>query len=303
MEKLLLSLSDAFAQAPNNVLKFKGFILAGLIVMTAFMVYGIFTRTTLDMTTDSFLDEADPAAMALDEFREQFGSDESIFLVYRAKDGNVFSRESLEAAQQLTDDLRNWQSLDRSQYPETSNGYPLRWDELNHIRRVQSIANLRYQESVEDSLLSNRLVPNQLPEQSEELEQIRGKALSLEDYLLAFYSENTEYGAILIQTDFGTKPVEGFVSAVDAIDVSLDDSFASFDDAQGFDLEFDEDVQVQEIDFEAVDMMGYTSFHLMTEAIYEKYETQFEFFPVGTPPLMEFMLEMLGERAIVKSGV
>lgn len=299
MEKILLSLSDAFGQAPYKVLKFKSFVLAGLIVITSIMVYGIYTKTTLDMTTDSFLDESDPAAMALDDFREQFGSDESIFLVYRAKDGNVFSRESLEAAQQLTDDLRNWQTLDRSEYPEEMNGLPLIWDELNHIRRVQSIANIRYQESIDDSLLSNRLVPTALPEEANDLGQIRGKALSLEDYLLAFYSENTEYGAILIQTDFGTKPVDGFVSAVDAADVSLDDSFASFGDDEGFDLEFSEDIEVQEIDFEAVDMLGYTSFHLMSKAIYEKYENEFEFFPVGTPPLMEFMLEMLAEMQVL----
>lgn len=302
MEKILLSLSDAFAQAPYKVLKYKSFVLAGLIVITSVMVYGIYTRTTMDMTTDSFLDDSDPAAIALDEFREQFGSDESIFLVYRAKDGNVFSRESLAAAQQLTDDLRNWQSLDRSQYPESMNGIPLNWDELNHIRRVQSIANLRYQESVGDSLLSNRLVPSELPEENEGLGLIRDEALSQEDYLLAFYSENTEYGAILIQTDFGTKPVEGFVSAVDAANVSLDDSFGAFGDFgddQGFDLEFNEDVEVQEIEFEAVDMFGYTSFHVMSKAIYEKYESQFEFFPVGTPPLMEFMLEMLAEMQVL----
>ena len=124
MEKILLALSDAFGKAPNKVLKYKGFVLAGLIVITSIMVYGILTHTTMDMTTDSFLDESDPAAIALDEFREQFGSDESIFLVYRAKDGDVFSRESMLAAQQLTDDLRNWQTLDRSQYPESIDGNP-----------------------------------------------------------------------------------------------------------------------------------------------------------------------------------
>ncbi len=299
MEKILLSLSDAFAQAPYKVLKYKSFVLTGLIVITSVMVYGIFSRTTFDMTADSFLDEADPAAIALDDFREQFGSDESIFLVYRAKDGNVFSRESLEAAQQLTNDLRNWQSLDRSEYPETMNGITLDWNELNHIRRVQSIANIRYQESVDDSLLSNRLVPTALPSENAELGQIRGKALSLDDYLLAFYSENTEYGAILIQTDFGTKPEDGFVSAVDAADVSLDDSFDSFGDDLTFDLEFDESVEIQEVDFEAVDMLGYTAFHVMSKAIYEKYEEQFEFFPVGTPPLMEFMLEIMNEMQLL----
>ena len=267
--------------------------------MTSIMVYGIYTRTSLDMTIDSFLNDADPATIALDEFREQFGSDESVFLVYRAKDGNVFSRESMEAAQQLTDDLRNWQSLDRSQYPESINGITLEWEELNHIRRVRSIANLRYQQSVGDSLLSNRLVPSSLPIENEELGQIRGNALSQEDYLLAFYSEDTEYGAILIQTDFGTKPVEGFVSAVDGSNVSLDDSFGAFGGDETFDLEFNEDIEVQEIEFEAVDMLGYTAFHVMSKAIYEKYETQFEFFPVGTPPLMGFMLEMLDEMVVL----
>ena len=299
MEKILLGLTDAFAQAPYKVLRYKSFILAGLVVMTTFMAYGIYTRTTLDMTTDSFLDGTDPAAIALDEFREQFGSDESIFLVYRAKDGDVFSRESMEAAQQLTDDLRNWQSLDRTQYPEAVNGIELDWEQLNHIRRVQSISNLRYQESVGDSLLSSRLVPSSLPEEIEELGLIRSNALSQDDFLLAFYSENTDYGAILIQTDFGTNPVEGFVSAVDAADVSLDDSFGAFGDDETFDLEFNDDIETQKIEFEAVDMFGYTSFQVMSKAIYEKYETQFEFFPVGTPPLMEFMLGMLDEMQVL----
>ena len=246
MEKILLSLSDAFALAPCKVLKYKSFILSGLFVITAVMVYGIFTRTTLDMTLESFLPEDDPAMDAMNDFREQFGSDDSVFLVYRAKDGNIFSRESMDAAQQLTDDLRNWQDLDRSAYPESLDGIALDWNELNHIRRVQSIANLRYQESIEDSLLSNRLVPRSLPEQDQQIRDIRGKALTLEDFMLAFWSENTEYGAILIQTDFGTKPVEGFIPAVDVGDVSLDNSFASFGDFDSFDLEFDESVQIQE---------------------------------------------------------
>lgn len=299
MEKILLGLSDAFAQAPYKVLKYRSFILTGLFVITAVMTYGIFTRTTLDMTMESFLPEDDPAMHALNDFREQFGSDDSIFLVYRAKDGNIFSRESMAAAQRLTDDLRNWQDIDRSAFPETYEGFPVIWDELNHIRRVQSIANLRYQESIDDSLLSNRLVPSNLPEEQQRIQQIRDKALTLEDFMLAFWSESTEYGAILIQTDFGTKPVEGFVPAVDAAEISLDDSFGAFDDFESFDLGFDESAEIQEIEFEPVDMMGYTNFHIMTKVIYESYDEHFEFFPVGNPALMEFMVEMLEEMQLL----
>ena len=163
MEKLLIALSDAFAQVPNRVLRYKHFVLTGLVVISLLMVWGIFTRTELDMTTDGFLDQADPSMLALNEYRRQFGSDDSVFLVYRAKDGDVFSRESLLAIQQLTDDLRYWQQLRPEDYPDAINGIDLDFNELNHVRRVQSIANLRFQENQGDTLLSNRLVPEQLP--------------------------------------------------------------------------------------------------------------------------------------------
>jgi len=302
MEKILISLSDAFAEAPNYVLRFKSFVLTGLVVFTAFMVFGIFTRTELDMTTDSFLDQSDPAIFALNEYRRQFGSDDSVFLVYRAKDGDVFSRESLTAIQQLTDDLRFWQGLDPADYPESINNIPLDFEELNHVRRIQSIANVRFQENEGDTLMSNRLVPAELPESDEELAAIKQRAMEQEDYLLAFYSADARYGAVMIQTDFGAQPREDYVSAVDSSEISLDDSFGgfdAFDSDDGFDLEFDESAEIQDVVFEPVDMLGYTNFHIITRGLYEKYNEQFEFYPVGNPPMMEFMMDMLNQMMVL----
>ncbi len=302
MEKLLITLSDAFAQVPNRVLRYKHFVLSGLIVISLLMVWGIFTRTELDMTTDSFLDQEDPSMLALNEYRRQFGSDDSVFLVYRAKDGDVFSRESLLAIQQLTDDLRYWQQLRPEDYPDAINGIDLDFNELNHVRRVQSIANLRFQENQGDTLLSNRLVPEQLPESDDELATIKARALNQQDYLLAFYSADARYGAVMIQTDFGAQPVEGYEPAVNATDIVLDDSFIDFDAFaadDSFDLDFDESAQIQEVSFEPVDMLGYTNFHLMTKALYEKYDEQFEFFPVGNPPMMEFMMDTLSQMQVL----
>lgn len=302
MEKLLITLSDAFAQVPNRVLRYKHFVLGGLIVISLLMVWGIFTRTELDMTTDSFLDQEDPSMLALNEYRRQFGSDDSVFLVYRAKDGDVFSRESLLAIQQLTDDLRYWQQLRPEDYPDAINGIDLDFNELNHVRRVQSIANLRFQENQGDTLLSNRLVPEQLPESDDELAAIKTRALNQQDYLLAFYSADARYGAVMIQTDFGAQPVEGYEPAVNATDIVLDDSFIDFDAFaadDSFDLDFDESAQIQEVSFEPVDMLGYTNFHLMTKALYEKYDEQFEFFPVGNPPMMEFMMDTLTQMQVL----
>ncbi|RZO73104.1 MAG: hypothetical protein EVA69_06925, partial [OM182 bacterium] len=277
---------------------YKQFVLTGLIVISAMMVWGIYTRTELDMTTDSFLDQEDPSMMALNEYRRQFGSDDSVFLVYRAKDGDVFSRESLLAIQQLTDDLRYWQQLDPADYPESINGIALDFDELNHVRRVQSITNIRYQENEGDTLLSNRLVPQQIPQSAEELAAIKARAMEQEDYLLAFYSADARYAAVMIQTDFGAQPIENYEPAVNAADIVLDDSFVDFDafsDADSFDLEFDESAEIQEVSFESVDMLGYTNFHIITKALYEKYSDQFEFFPVGNPPMMEFMMDTLNQ--------
>jgi predicted RND superfamily exporter protein len=302
MERILLRLSTAFGEVPNAILKYKSFVLSGQIILTALMVWGIFTRTELDMTTDSFLDQEDPAMFALNEYRRQFGSDDSVFLVYRAKDGDVFSRASLEAIQQLTNDLRFWRELDPADYPAAINGIELDFEELNHIRRVQSIANVRFQENVGDTLLSNRLVPEQLPETEEELRAIKERALAQEDYLLAFYSADARYGAIMIQTDFGAQPVEDYVPAVDAADISLDDSFLDFDAGISGDavfLEFDESAEIQEVSFEPVDMLGYTNFHVITKALYDKYSDQFDFYPVGNPPMMEFMMEMLSQMMVL----
>jgi len=92
MENFLLSLTDWFANTSRDILKFKKLVLSGITVVTIFMLVGVITRTSLDMSQDSFLQQEDPAIAALDDFRSQFGSDESVFLVYRAKDGNLFSR-------------------------------------------------------------------------------------------------------------------------------------------------------------------------------------------------------------------
>lgn len=302
MENILLKLSEAFERLPYGVLKFKAFVLSGLVVMTAFMIWGIFSRTELDMTADSFLDQNDPAMFALNEFRRQFGSDDSVFLVYRAKDGDVFSRDSLTAIQNLTDDLRYWQDLNPEDYPEMINGVEVDFDELNHIRRVQSIANVRFQENRGDTLLSNRLVPEEIPQDPEALAAIKARALAQEDYLLAFYSADARYGAVMIQTDFGAQPVDDYEPAVNADNITLDDSFLDFDtgfDENSFTPDFDESAEIQEVTFEPVDMLNYTSFHVATEAVFHKYDEQFDFYPVGNPPMMDFMMETLNQMVVL----
>lgn len=223
MNKILLSFTDIFAQCPNWALRFKRSILLVLTIFTLIMFYGISSRTVFDLSAEAFMQDDNPAQLALDEFRRQFGSDRSVFIIYKPTDGDVFSVASLTALQQLTVDLENWQSLDRNRFP----GVDL--DELIHIRRVQSLANIRLQESVGDALLSGRLLPKELPSSEEERNALKTRAMAQPDYLSSFYSVDGGYGGILVKTDFGTVPVDGYESAVDVAGVELADSFSDFD--------------------------------------------------------------------------
>ena len=287
MEKALLKLTELFAQTPNLILNYKKRVLAGLIGASLFLFYGIFSFTSFDMSTDSFLEEENPAQIALDEFRRQFGGDDSVFIIYSPKDGNVFSRESLNAVQQLTNDLINWEDLDKDEYAEIA------WEELSHIRRIQSLGNIRVQESIGDTLRSDRLIPRELPTNENELEELRAKALNQQDYIGAFYSEDGAYGAILVQTDFGTIPVEGYESVVDISGIELDDGFANFD------LSFDNDAVVQEVEFQDTDQLAYFSFDTALTTVYEKYSNTLDFYPIGTPSMMGQMQGVLDQMAVL----
>ena len=97
-------LSAFFAGIPGKLRPFR-FLIAGIALLgTAFMGFGA-SKFELDTSFDSWLSEADPAVQALDDFRRQFGSDDGLFLVYRTKDGDVFSVESLKAVQSVTSEL------------------------------------------------------------------------------------------------------------------------------------------------------------------------------------------------------
>ena len=97
MDSRLLVLSRFFAAAPAIVVKHRVPVLLVLTVITVLAAFSTATHTRIDMSIDSFLDQSDPAITALNAFRTQFGSDDSVFLVYEAMDGDVFSHRSLTA--------------------------------------------------------------------------------------------------------------------------------------------------------------------------------------------------------------
>lgn len=298
MENGLLVLSRFFACTPARMVRHRMLVLLMLVLGTVLNGYGILTRTSIDMSLDSFLDQRDPAIQALNAFRSQFGSDDSVYLVYEARDGDVFSAASLQAVQELTRKLENWRMLDASQYRADLS-------ELDQIRRVQSLSTLRVQRVDGDTLRSERLVPETIPDDATRRESIRRDAMAQDDYRLAFYSDDSRYGALLLQTTFGAEPVEGFEPAVNDEDVSLGDFFSDFDSAgdEGFDLYYDESASVQEIPFQTVDMMEYKRFFTALSAVYADVENTLQFYPVGNPPLMAWVYDVLQQLTWLALGM
>ncbi|MDO8909844.1 MAG: MMPL family transporter [Pseudohongiella sp.] len=299
MENRLLVLSRLFAAAPALAVRYRAIILLTLIMISVLLAWGVATRTRIDMSVDSFLDQSDPAITALNNFRTQFGSDDSLFLVYEARDGDVFSARSLKAVQALTEKLRDWRSLDASRYEADLS-------ELDIIRRVQSITTLRVQRVDGDTLRSERLVPEAIPDNAAGLAAIRERAMAEDDYKLAFYSADGRFGALLIQTTFGAQPVDSYVPAVNAENISLGDAFSdfgSFDDTGSFELSFDESATVDEINFDVVDMGEYKSFYSAVSAVYADHESELTFYPAGNPSLMSWVFDVLQDMLWLAAGM
>ena len=152
--------------------------------------------------------------IALDEFRRQFGSDRSVFLIYKPKDGDVFSFQSLSMIKELT---KNIEKLSAKDSDDEGNQ-----NHLSRIRKVKSVANLRIQINDSDGLVSQLIVPRDLVNEGSLLRSIKEKALSQSDYVSAFYSRDFSTGALVIETDFGLVKKEGFTSELDSLDIVLD---------------------------------------------------------------------------------
>ncbi|MDH5798336.1 MAG: MMPL family transporter, partial [Paracoccaceae bacterium] len=293
MNAFLQRLAGFFAAIPDTLRPFRLPITVFFLVATIFLSFGI-GKFQLDTSFDAWLSDSDPAVAALDDFRSQFGSDDGLFLVYRAKDGNVFSPQSLSAIRSLTDEIDNWQ--DRS--PEELNIDQGVFDSLDHITRVQSLSNIRYQVSSDDTLQSYLLLPEEgiiTPSIAAAAQEI---AESQRNLKLLMYSENREFGAIVLSTDFGAIPVQDEAAAEDLIGFDADSLDLALDD---FDLTVDETAEVRVVQFEDTTPETYTGFMMALKAIYQQptYADAFEFFPIGTAGMMDFSMQTMIQASML----
>ena len=287
MNQILQSLATFFAALPDMLRPWRILIAIVFVIGTVLLGLGL-TRFQLDTSFDAWLSDEDPAVNALDAFRSQFGGDDGLFLVYRARDGNVFSPASLAALRELTTEIEDWHLADPTALGITDETL----ESLDHITRVQSLSNIRYQLSRNDTLESLLLLPETGEITGEVAAQTEGLARAQPNLDLLMFSGDGTYGAIVLSTDFGAIPVEGELGRADEADFFADELDLA---ATDFELDIDAAAVEQVTEFQDTLPEIYTGFMDALSAIYEQppYAEAFEFYPVGTAGMMEFSMDTL----------
>jgi len=281
LNPILHRFNDLFESTPNRLRPWRWPVIGVYLIATLFMGYGAVDRFKMDMSLDSWFEANDPAKLALDNLRREFGSDDGLYVVYQPADGDVFSQKSLELVHQLSAELLSPNPALELSDPKN----------LEHIQKVTSLTNSRYQLVRGDDLISNKMVTGSVPTEKGALEALRAIAAGQDSMVGALFSEDYRYGAFQIRTDFGAIPVgESEAAAFDPL-AETDD--LEFDDTAPVDLTIEE----EEIQFQKTEVTEYVGFmdDLKVLLNQPKYKDHFTFYPVGNAPMMDFAMKSSGQ--------
>ena len=302
MKPFLFCISEYFESVPNRIRPWRWWIITLALTCSLFMAVGS-TRFVIDVTVDSWFSEDDPVLQSLDEFRDQFGSDDGLFIVYEAKDGDVFSADSLGLIDQLTTRLNHWQDIPQEVLDEVGITPDLA-KELDHIKRVQSLTNVRIQVHQDETLSSPRLIQN-LVMSEDEAQQVKAMAMAQSNLPLFLFSNDHRFGAIMVTTDFGAIPMSPRfqASSSDLMDDDEIDWAGDFDDPSA--SAFDVSVESAPVRFEDMDSGLYLSFMEAVSRLYQhpELERQFNFYPIGNASLVKLAVDDLKQAGVLLLGM
>lgn len=280
-----------FENVPDQVRRRKLVLWAFFIAMTVFAFMGL-GRVKFDMTIEGWFAKDDPTLVALEGFRTQFGSEDNLYIIYKPKDGNVFSAQSLATAKKIREDLLS-RRLALKESEQSA---------LKRIVKITALTNAPVLRAEGDALISRPLTGRTLPTTPEELEQLRKIAESQETFPMLYFSKDGKYGGIHVETDFGTIPMEpegavshdpkqGAARRVDDMSMAFDDATTTASDAP--------------TRFKPTDLSEYYDFIKEIQVTLNKPEFagQFEYFPVGNAASTEYDMKVLEEMGTLYLGM
>lgn len=266
-------LAQHFGDVPAALRRKRAFVALLFFAFLGLSVYGL-GQLRMDMTIEGWFEKDDPTLLAFHQYHAQFGSEDGVFIVYKPKDGDVFSQASLEAVRGIQNELLTLRAAVKE--GETS--------PLEHIVKVNTLVNAPVLTVDGDELRARALVGDSVPQSAAELESIRTTALAQKAFPLQYFSRDFRYGGIHIETDFGAIPVETQALSGE-VDMTIDPS-----------LDADAELPVE---FKPTDMTDYYHLWESIKAILGKpeYAAQLEYHAVGNTPAAEEDLRMVNEMS------
>lgn len=278
-----MSLSDFLENLPETMRQRRKFVLLGFILTLAASLF-FSSNFKLNQAMTAFFDKDNQSLIEYNWFKYLFGSDESLVVMVKAKEGEVFSPAFLTSLKAIEDDL-NQRRLQES-------------SPLNRITRVRSIISADQLISTEDTLTSKPFIGDQdiTPQSAKDFKKV---ALAHKDWPGTYISKDTKHAMVVMQTSFGSR-----LASPDGQD-DKGEPVSSNDDE--FDFESDSESsakaptmsQVPEI--EEAEMEEYVPFIHEVIASFDKqgFKINEDYFMAGNPRLMGFF----GEVIIKEIGV
>lgn len=283
-----------FSKIPENLHKRRLLVIIIFILMTVAMAAGL-PRVHTDGSILSYFSKHDPVRKAYNQYRSSFGGDEILYLVYEARDGDVFSEASLKALHDLQDEFENYRVRIKSEEKSP----------LDHIVDVTSLINVAYLESKKDTLISRDFIGSEIPAGKIKREQIRQSALAEKSIPKVYFSDDSRFGGIVIETDFNAIPLSESIQNGEIIDPELMTNvtgrFAPADNQEGMSLSDGVTESFQESA-----MTDYVPFMEAIRNIIKKpnYASHMKFYPVGVPAFMDFVFVMIvSEMGLIILGM
>ncbi len=308
MQNLLTTLNIFFEKAPERLLARKKLVIFSFFALSVFLIWGMVTRFEMDMSLESWFQKDDPTKVSLEKFRRQFGSDDGIYIVYQAKDGDVFSQESINTIRDFHEEL----DAIRLKQTETANeGQQI----LERIERIDSLYNARYQIAEGDTLISKKLYQQDYPNTLDELERRKQIALLQDTFHLTYFSDDHRYSGIRIKTDFGVifkdqtndslesdENISNDLLASDEFefDTSSLSSVSTSENLNSSNINKQSALDTQQREFEEMKMDEYLTFMtaLREVAAQDKYQ-HFDFHFTGNAAMMEFAMNNMAQASML----
>lgn len=274
-ERIVSRLSEHFENVPDMLRRRRLLVGIVFIALLAGAIIGM-GKLRMDMTIEGWFHKEDPTLVAFHRYHQQFGSEDGVYIVYKPKDGNVFSPASLEAVRGIQNDLINF----RAGLKEGEESA------LEHIVKVDTLVNAQVLTVDGDVLAARPLVGDTVPTSPEAIAEIKAIAEAEKQLPLQFFSRDHRYGGIHIETDFGTIPVDA-EEITDETILSLDPVASSGEE--------------KPVEFKPTDQADYLKLFEEIKKILDKpeYAGQFDFYAVGNTAAAEHDVKMSEEMGIL----